>query len=146
MTSCRTSLLLRSATHGRNSCSNCFPHHKKEEAAAMEITKPQQSCGQSSLESALTGRGCHETKANFPFPFLPHADHILFFKTMAAIQWTFNLCKSTADHRWTPHLKGPQKADLDALIEILSLDGCRECKVPHIQSGQHPLVTKLAAR
>lgn len=142
-----TSPFLRSASHERNCCSNCFLHHTHtKKKPTMEITKPQLSCGHSSLEWTLTRRGCHETKANFPFPSFPHADHIPFFKTMASIQLAFNLCKSTAAHRWNWHSKGPQKADLDALIEILSLDGCRECKVSHIQSGLHPLVSKLAAR
>lgn len=58
-------------------------------------------------------------KGEFPFPSLPHAGHIPFFKTMAAIQRAFNLCKSTATPRWNWHSKGPQKPDLDVLIEIL---------------------------
>lgn len=134
---------LRSASHGRKCCSNCFPHRKKK---PMEITKPQLSCGQSSLEWALTRRGCHETKANFPFPSLPHADHIPFFKMMAAIQRAFNLCKSTAAPRWNWHSKGPQKPDLDVLIEILSPDGCGECKVPHMQPGLHLLTVQTRCR
>lgn len=96
------------------------PLWKRKKRKTMEITKPQLSCSQSSLEWTLTKRGCHETKGNFPFPSPPPCWSHSTFQEMAAIQRALNLCKSTAAHRWNQHCQGPPKADLDVQIEILS--------------------------
>lgn len=61
-----------------------------------------------------------ETKANAPSPSSLHAHHTLFSKTMALIQWVFNLCKFTAPLRWNWYSKGPLKATTGMLIKILS--------------------------
>lgn len=62
----------------------------------MEISKPQLSSSQISLESALTRKEYHETKAKAHSPSSLPAHHILFSKTMALIQWVFMQIHSTS--------------------------------------------------